>query len=75
MGSQSRMCNLLATECQNNGYAVIQIGSTTHLGYQGLMLKLYCHNPHKKTLGYRNNLSFAFYTAATTTSTNYFQIK
>jgi hypothetical protein len=49
-----------ATECQNIGYAVIQTGSTTHLGYQGLMLKLHCLNPHMQTLGHRNNLTFAF---------------
>lgn len=64
-----------ATVCQNIGYAAIQIGSTTHLGYQGLMLKLYCHNPHMQTLGHRNNRTFAFYAAATTTSINCFQIK
>jgi hypothetical protein len=64
-----------AIECQNIGYAVIQIVSTTHLGYQGLMLRLYCHNPHMQTLGNRNNRTFAFYAAATTTGTNCFQIK
>jgi hypothetical protein len=64
-----------APECQNIGYAVIQIGSMTHLCYQGIMLKLYCHNPHMQTLGHRNNPTFAFYTAATTNSTNCFQIK